>query len=69
MSSKKARCDNALRAAYRLIVAGRKMLVAGIASMLGDGMSWSAVQAATGCSRATVTKVAQRAKPVAGPNR
>jgi hypothetical protein len=39
--------------------------------MLGDGMSWSAVQAATRCSRATVAKVAQRsiAKPVAGPNR
>jgi hypothetical protein len=39
--------------------------------MLGDGTSWSAVQAATRCSRATVAKVAQRsiAKPVAGPNR
>ena len=32
----------------------------GIATMLGKGMSWSQVQAATGCSRATVAKIAQR---------
>lgn len=31
-----------------------------IAGMLGKGMSWSDVQAATGCSRATVAKVAAR---------
>jgi DNA invertase Pin-like site-specific DNA recombinase len=33
----------------------------GIAAMLRDGMSWSAMQAAAGCSRATVAKVAKRA--------
>jgi DNA invertase Pin-like site-specific DNA recombinase len=33
---------------------------AGIAGMLRSGMSWSAVQAATGCSRATVAKIAKR---------
>ena len=32
----------------------------GIAEMLKAGMSWSSIQAATGCSRATVAKVAQR---------
>lgn len=31
----------------------------GIASMLKAGMSWSKVQAATGCSRATVAKIAK----------
>jgi DNA invertase Pin-like site-specific DNA recombinase len=33
---------------------------AGIASMLRDGMSWSSIQAATGCSRATIAKIAKR---------
>jgi DNA invertase Pin-like site-specific DNA recombinase len=33
---------------------------AGIASMLQAGASWSAVQAATGCSRATIAKIAKR---------
>jgi DNA invertase Pin-like site-specific DNA recombinase len=33
----------------------------GIAGMLRAKMSWSAIQAATGCSRATVAKVAKRA--------
>lgn len=33
---------------------------AAIGSMLTKGMSWSAVQAATGCSRATVAKIAHR---------
>lgn len=33
----------------------------GIAAMLRDGLSWSAIQAATGCSRATIAKVAKRA--------
>jgi DNA invertase Pin-like site-specific DNA recombinase len=32
----------------------------GIAGMLKAGMSWSAIQAAAGCSRATVAKVASR---------
>ena len=32
----------------------------GIASMLRGGASWSAVQAAFGCSRATVAKIAKR---------
>lgn len=31
----------------------------GIASMLRAGMSWSNVQAATGCSRATIAKIAK----------
>lgn len=34
---------------------------AGIAAMLAKGLSWSQVQAATGCSRATVAKIAKRA--------
>jgi DNA invertase Pin-like site-specific DNA recombinase len=34
---------------------------AGIAGMLRYGMSWAAIQAATGCSRATIAKVAKRA--------
>ena len=34
---------------------------AGIAGMLRSGMSWFAIQAATGCSRATIAKVAKRA--------
>jgi DNA invertase Pin-like site-specific DNA recombinase len=33
---------------------------AGIAGMLRSGMSWSAIQAAAGCSRATVAKIAKR---------
>jgi DNA invertase Pin-like site-specific DNA recombinase len=33
----------------------------GIATMLRSGESWSAVQAAFGCSRATIAKVAKRA--------
>ncbi|BBO06305.1 resolvase [Bradyrhizobium ottawaense] len=34
---------------------------AGIARMLGARMSWSAIQAATGCSRATIAKIAKQA--------
>ena len=33
---------------------------AGIASMLKAGSSWSQIQATTGCSRATVAKIAKR---------
>jgi DNA invertase Pin-like site-specific DNA recombinase len=33
---------------------------AGIASMLKGGQSWSSTQAATGCSRATIAKIAKR---------
>jgi DNA invertase Pin-like site-specific DNA recombinase len=33
----------------------------GIAGMLRASMSWSSIQAATGCSRATIAKVAKRA--------
>ena len=33
---------------------------AGIAGQLRSGMSWSAIQAATGCSRATIAKIAKR---------
>lgn len=33
----------------------------GIAGMLRAGMSWSSIQDATGCSRATIAKVAKRA--------
>lgn len=42
---------------------GRKENVArnsGIASMLRGGSSWSQIQAATGCSRATIAKIAKR---------
>jgi DNA invertase Pin-like site-specific DNA recombinase len=35
---------------------------AGIAGMLRSGMSWTAIQAATDCSRATIAKVAKRAQ-------
>jgi DNA invertase Pin-like site-specific DNA recombinase len=35
---------------------------AGIASLLAAGQSWSAIQSVTGCSRATIAKIAQRAK-------
>jgi DNA invertase Pin-like site-specific DNA recombinase len=38
---------------------------AGIASMLGAGSSWTAIQDAFGCSRATIAKVAKRAAPAA----
>jgi hypothetical protein len=38
---------------------------AGIASMLRAGSSWTAIQAAFGCSRATIAKVAKRAAPQA----
>src|SRR5215212_2864614 len=34
---------------------------AGIAAMLRAGSSWSQIQAATGCSRATIAKIAKRA--------
>jgi DNA invertase Pin-like site-specific DNA recombinase len=34
---------------------------ASIATMLTKGLSWSQIQAATGCSRATIAKVAMRA--------
>jgi DNA invertase Pin-like site-specific DNA recombinase len=34
---------------------------AGIAGMIKSGMSWSSIQAATGCSRATIAKIAKRA--------
>lgn len=33
---------------------------AGIARMLASGASWSSIQAATGCSRATIAKIAKR---------
>ena len=38
---------------------------AGIASMLRDGLSYSAIQAATGCGRATVAKIAKRSAQAA----
>jgi DNA invertase Pin-like site-specific DNA recombinase len=34
---------------------------AGIAGMLRSGMSWTAIQAVTGSSRATIAKVSRRA--------
>ena len=34
---------------------------AGIASMLAKGMTWSQIQLVTGCSRATIAKIAKRA--------
>ena len=33
---------------------------AGIAGMLKSGLSWTAIQEATGCSRATIAKIAKR---------
>jgi DNA invertase Pin-like site-specific DNA recombinase len=33
----------------------------GIAAMLAKGLSWSQIQAVTGCSRATIAKIAKRA--------
>src|SRR5829696_7957479 len=48
---------------------GRKENVArnhGIASMLRGGVSWSQIQAATGCSRATIAKIAKDRVPWRG---
>lgn len=39
---------------------------AAIAGMLEKGMSWSSIQDATGCSRATIAKIAKRRKAVDG---
>jgi DNA invertase Pin-like site-specific DNA recombinase len=40
----------------------------GIAGMLAAGQSWGAIQAVTGCSRATIAKIAKRSKQAAdGP--
>jgi uncharacterized protein YerC len=33
--------------------------------MIAAGQSWSSIQAATGCSRATVAKIAKRIKQAA----
>jgi DNA invertase Pin-like site-specific DNA recombinase len=38
---------------------------AGIAAMLDDGKSWNAIQAVTGCSRATIAKIAKRVEATA----
>ena len=38
---------------------------AGIATMLADGKAWSAIQDITGCSRATIAKIAKRATAAA----
>jgi DNA invertase Pin-like site-specific DNA recombinase len=41
---------------------------AGIANLLAAGQSWSAIQDVTGCSRATIAKIAQRAlRDAVGP--
>jgi DNA invertase Pin-like site-specific DNA recombinase len=37
----------------------------GISRMIAAGQSWSSIQAATGCSRATIAKLAKRAKQAA----
>ena len=37
----------------------------GIGRMIAAGQSWSSIQAATGCSRATIAKIAKRLKPAA----
>jgi hypothetical protein len=42
------------------IVDGYYERAAGIASMLKAGQSWSAIQAAADCSRATIAKIAKR---------
>jgi uncharacterized protein YerC len=38
---------------------------AGIGRMIAAGQSWNTIQAATGCSRATIAKIAKRLKQVA----
>src|SRR5215213_3894759 len=53
------------RAKAKGLYKGRKedtMRNAGIAAMLKAGSSWSQIQAATGCSRATVAKIAKRSE-------
>jgi DNA invertase Pin-like site-specific DNA recombinase len=37
----------------------------GIARLLASGQSWSAIQDVTGCSRATIAKIAKRDRPAA----
>jgi len=37
----------------------------GIARMIAAGQSWTSIQAATGCSRATIAKIAKRSKAAA----
>ena len=37
----------------------------GIGRMIAAGQSWTSIQVATGCSRATVAKIAKRAKQAA----
>jgi DNA invertase Pin-like site-specific DNA recombinase len=37
----------------------------GIARMLAGGQSWGSIQSVTGCSRATIAKIAKRRKQVA----
>lgn len=37
----------------------------GIGRMIAGGQSWSTIQAATGCSPATIAKIAKRVKPAA----
>ncbi|SIO54833.1 Site-specific DNA recombinase [Bradyrhizobium erythrophlei] len=52
------------RAKAEGVYRGRKEDVkrnAGIVTMLADGKSWSAIQDVTGCSRATIAKLAKRA--------
>jgi DNA invertase Pin-like site-specific DNA recombinase len=38
---------------------------AGIAKMLAGGATWTSIQEATGCSRATIAKIAKRGRPAA----
>jgi DNA invertase Pin-like site-specific DNA recombinase len=38
---------------------------AGIAQMIASGQSWSTIQNATGCSRATISKIARRSRAAA----
>jgi DNA invertase Pin-like site-specific DNA recombinase len=38
---------------------------AGIARMLATGQSWGMIQSVTGCSRATISKIAKRIKQAA----
>jgi hypothetical protein len=35
--------------------------------MITAGQSWNSIQAATGCSRATIAKIAKRVKAAAQP--
>ena len=59
------------RAAARVVLIKRLRFTgcnAGIARMLAAGQSWNTIQAVTGCSRATIAKIAKRMAAPPGPH-